>query len=250
VFDGQYEYFKSTLHFLAEFNISKAMALKGLLPSNTVPIALADIDAALIAAYGHTAAFTCDAQQRIEVVTQCVGKDLLLRTCPATQKNKCPAFVFLPAFIPGKAPSPPRSPRMPNPPGVTTAVCEGFNQVKSGSVSPISASPSGTAFLYALPADCPAGCTVCSAGCLFCAPAWTGAGTPPPSLSPDLSNPGSWLGVATTAVGSAGACVPGMDIGAVTGSMVTVSGMTGSWSAATGTRVSSKTSACGVWEIV
>ena len=61
------------------------------------------------------------------------------------------------------------------------AQCESFTQVAGGPVA-IHAEPA-LAWLYALPADCPKACTICSAGCLFCTTSgYVGAGVPDPEL--------------------------------------------------------------------
>jgi len=44
-------------------------------------------------------------------------------------------------------------------------------------------------------------------------------------------------------------CTVGGGVGATTGSLVTISGMTGTYSSTTGTRVYSATSSCGVWTV-
>jgi len=112
--------------------------------------------------------------------------------------------------------------------------------VPDGGVMPIA----DITWVYALPADCPSACTVCSAGCLFCSNAWNGVGKPP-ALDYDLSDPGSWLGLATTAQ-----CAVGGGVGAVTGAHVAVTGATGTHSPKTATRISSAGSTCGDWTLV
>lgn len=127
--------------------------------------------------------------------------------------------------------------------------CTQFAQI-TGGVSPIVASPSNV-WVYALPDDCPKACTICSAGCLFCANSgYSGAGAPPADLPYNPKGEGSWLALDTSAQGAGGACLPGMHVGARTGSLVAVDGLTGTFSATTGTRVSSKTSSCGDWTVV
>lgn len=59
---------------------------------------------------------------------------------------------------------------------------------------------------------------------------------------------GSWLALDTTAQGTV-PCTVGGGVGATTGALVTISGMTGTYSSTTGTRVSSATSSCGVWTL-
>ena len=135
----------------------------------------------------------------------------------------------------------------------TTRQCAFFNQVMSG-VQEVTANPD-TVWLYALPADCPDVCTICSAGCLMCVNSgWSDATTVPdkdmPYSTAASGDDGAWLALDTSAVGKGGACVPGGGVGAVTGSLVRTSGLAGTYSQSTGTRVSSKTSSCGVWEIV
>ena len=93
----------------------------------------------------------------------------------------------------------------------------------------------------------------CSAGCLFTSSSgYTGVGKPSKSLPFDTSyggSQGSWLGIATSAVASNGgtACVSGGGVNAVTGSLVTITGLTGTYGVTTGTRVASQTSSCGQW---
>lgn len=134
------------------------------------------------------------------------------------------------------------------------AQCSSFSQVSSG-VSPVTAKPETSVWLYALPADCPNVCSICSAGCFFCANSgWTDPSAVPDAALPystsDSGDDGSWFALDTSAVGKGGACVPGGGVGAVTGSLVRTTGLTGTYSATTGTRVSSKTSSCGQWEVV
>ena len=235
-------YFGGALDVLAKYNITVALARHGLFPSNEKQLSLADIDAALVAEYGFTAAFKCDSKQRIETVTQCVDKQLQLRACP--DRSSCPAEVWLeeaqlephpgPPNRPPAGPSPP-----PYPPGSGPPQCASFRQVPDGGVFPIA----DDTWVYALPDDCPSACTVCSAGCLFCASSgYTGAGAPSRALDYDLSDPGSWMGLATSAQ-----CAVGGGIGAVTGGHVSVTGMTGTHSPKTATRVSSAGSTCGIW---
>ena len=104
-------------------------------------------------------------------------------------------------------------------------------------------------FYYALPGDCPTVCTVCTAGCLFTTTSgYVGVGIPDKSMlysNTPSNTPGSWFGIATTA----GRCTPGMDIGAVTGNLVKITGMNATYSSITGTRVSAASSNCGVWEV-
>lgn len=117
----------------------------------------------------------------------------------------------------------------------------------------ISAAPivtnGGTAntFYYALPADCPSVCTVCTAGCLFTTlSGYVGVGKPDKSLpysNTPSNTPGSWFGIATTAKN----CTPGMNIDAVTGTLVSITGMNATYSSVTGTRVSASSSYCGTW---
>lgn len=104
-------------------------------------------------------------------------------------------------------------------------------------------------FYYALPKDCPTVCTVCTAGCLFTTTSnYVGVGIPDKSLpysNTPSNTPGSWFGIATTAPN----CISGMSIGAVTGSLVKVTGMNATYSSITGTRVSAASSTCGSWAI-
>lgn len=107
-------------------------------------------------------------------------------------------------------------------------------------------------YVYAAPEDCPAVCTICLAGCLFTASSgYSGDGKPneslPYSTTPSGSQ-GTWLALDTTAVGTV-PCVPGGGVGAKTGSLVTITGLTATYSSTTGTRVSSATSSCGTWQL-
>ena len=241
ILPDQRAYFAGALDLLARFNITAALAVHGLFPTNAGTLSMAAIDAALVAELGFTATFKCDSYQRIETVTQCVDKNLNLRACNAA--SKCPANVWLPAaqeepvepVAPVRPPAGPPPP--PYPPGAAPSQCVTFPQVPSGGVMPIE----DATWVFARSADCPAVCTVCSAGCLFCSAAWDGTGKPP-NVGYDLSASGSWLGVDS---GAQECSRYGADL--ETGAHVRVSGMTGTYSPKTGTRVSSAGSSCGEW---
>lgn len=132
----------------------------------------------------------------------------------------------------------------------TSAIqCSSFTQVVSSSSALSIVTTGGTAntYVYALPADCPTVCSWCTAGCLFTSSSgYTGVGFPSKNLAYDTSasgSQGSWLALAT----AASSCVSGGSVGAVTGSLVTISGMVGKYSSLTGTRVSTPSSSCGQW---
>jgi len=79
-------------------------------------------------------------------------------------------------------------------------------------------------------------------------------GKPNPALPYDTSaqgKQGSWIPLAITAIASSGGtkCVSGGGVGAVTGSLVTIIGLNGTYGTNTGTRVNSQTASCGHWII-
>jgi len=99
-FPSQLSFFNGTLSLRAKYDIVAALATAGIVPSNTVEFTLSAFNAALVAAYGHTALLTCDSQGRIETATFCVTKAGALMECPSTVPRKCSGGkAFLPASM-------------------------------------------------------------------------------------------------------------------------------------------------------
>jgi ribonuclease T2 len=100
VFATQLDFFNSTLNYLAQYNISAALAAHGIFPSNTKSFPLTAFNAALEAEFGQTAVLTCDSQHRIEVATLCISKQGKAIACPSSVPRKCSGgLAFLPASM-------------------------------------------------------------------------------------------------------------------------------------------------------
>lgn len=83
VLPNQTAYFSTALDLRAKYDVTKAMTAAGLPPSNTAGFTLAEMNAALAAAYGPNALarVSCDANGNIEELTLCFDKQLELTQC-------------------------------------------------------------------------------------------------------------------------------------------------------------------------